>query len=95
MLDYNYFDGLGDVQQDHSKAMELYARAADLGFSKAHYRLGVYYHKRGDLKMAKFHYGAAAMAEHKSANGNFGILEAESGNMEQDIKHLGIAASAG
>ena len=30
-----YQEGRGGFQQDHSKAMDLYARAADLGFSKA------------------------------------------------------------
>ena len=37
VLAHCYFTGLNGVQQDHVKAMELYARAADLGYSKAHY----------------------------------------------------------
>jgi TPR repeat protein len=35
-----YYQGSGGLQQDHSKAMELLARAAELGFSTAHYNLG-------------------------------------------------------
>ncbi len=48
-----------------------------------------------DLKKAKFHYEAAAMAGHEVARFNVGSLEALSNNMEQAIKHWRIAASAG
>jgi uncharacterized protein HemY len=54
--------GRAGFQQDHAKAMELYAKAADLGSSKALSRLGMLYHERGNLKKAKFHFEAAAMA---------------------------------
>ena len=50
------------MQQDQTKPMELYAMAAELGSSKAHYNLGIEYHQRGDSKKAKFHYKTAAMA---------------------------------
>ena len=42
--------------------MDLYARAAELGCSKAHSNLADIYHEGGDLKKAKFHNVAAAMA---------------------------------
>ena len=95
LADY-YNRGLNGFQQDHAKSTELYTRAADLGYSKAHSNLGVfYYHEGGDLKKAKFHNEAAAMAGHDGARYNLGMDEAESGNMERAVKHWTIAASAG
>jgi TPR repeat protein len=47
------------------------------------------------LKQEKLHYEAAAMAGHEVARYNLGIIEYEYGNMEQALKHLKIAASAG
>jgi TPR repeat protein len=82
------------LQQDHSKAMELFASAAELGYSKAHNNLGTIYHQRGDLKKAKFHWEAAAMAGDEQARFNLGLIEG-SGNAERTVKHWMIAASSG
>jgi TPR repeat protein len=90
-----YHHGRVGLQQDHTKAMDLYARAAELGLGKAHNHLGNIYDLGGDLKKAKFHFEAAAMAGHEIARYNLGLLEAQSGNMEQAVKHWTIAASAG
>jgi TPR repeat protein len=95
ILGDSYYHGLNGIQQDHTKAMEFYARAAELGYSKAHYCLGNIYDLGGDLKKAKFHFEAAAMAGNEVARYNIGCIEAESGNMERAIKHWKIAASAG
>jgi TPR repeat protein len=94
-LAHSYEYGLEGFQQDRTKSMELYARAAALGFSKAHHQLGGIYDEGGDLKKAKFHCEAAAMAGHKVARYNLGILESNLGNMERAVKHWIIAASAG
>jgi TPR repeat protein len=75
--------------------MELLTKSADLGHSKAHFFLGRDYHIGGDSKKAKFHYEAAAMAEHEVARSNLGALEYDSGNRERGVKHWIIAASAG
>ena len=92
----NYYEqGRQNIQQDQTKAVELYARAAALGFSKAHYSLGMHYKKVGDMKKSKFHYETAAMAGHDGARYNLGGLEAQSGNLERATKHWNIAASAG
>jgi tetratricopeptide (TPR) repeat protein len=95
MLATHYHLGRAGFQQDHAKAIELYARAAELGFSKAHYSLGMHYKKMGDLKKAKFHFEVAAMVGHDGARYNLGSLEADSGNLERAVKHWTIAASAG
>jgi TPR repeat protein len=55
LLANSYHNGLNGIQQDLTTAMELYARAADLGFSKAHCQLANIYHKGGDTKKAKIH----------------------------------------
>ena len=95
LLAQHYHHGTAGLQQNHSKAVELYARAADLGSSKAHYNLGAYYHERGYSKKEKFHYEAAAMAGDEVARFNLGCTEKQSGNLERAVKHCMIAASAG
>jgi TPR repeat protein len=95
MLGTCYRNGLRGLQQDRTKAIELYARAGQLGCSKSHTHLGVLYHEGGDMKKAKFHFEAAAMAGHEGARYNLGILEYNSGNIERALKHWTIAASAG
>ena len=57
-----YRQGLGALGKDLEKAIELWKQAAELGFTKAHFHLGIEYHNGGDLKKSKFHYEAAAMA---------------------------------
>jgi TPR repeat protein len=94
-LAYQYIHGHEGLSQDREKASELYARAAELGSSKAHYNLGIEYQQGGKLKKAKFHLEAAAMAGHEVARNNLGIMEAQSGNMERAMKHWIISASAG
>jgi TPR repeat protein len=91
----NYHHGRVGLQQDHTKAMDLYARAAELGCSKAHCNLGLLYHEGGNMKKAKFHLEAAAMAGQEVARSKLGLMEAKSGNMERAVKHWKIAASAG
>jgi TPR repeat protein len=95
LLGNHYEHGLRGLQQDQAKAIDLYARASELGYSKAHYQLGGVYHEGGNLKKAKFHWEAAAMAGHEEARNNVGVLEANAGNMERAINHWTIAASAG
>jgi TPR repeat protein len=95
LLADSYYNGLNSLHQDQIKAMELYARASDLGCSKAHNFLGSIHYQGGDMKKAKFHYEAAAMAGHEVARYNIGVLEYNSGNTERAIKHLTIGASAG
>jgi TPR repeat protein len=95
MLGARYYDGLGGVQQDQNRAVELWRQAAKLGSFDAHFHLGHCYEKGGNLKKAKFHYEAAAMEGHGMARFNLALLEAESGNLERAVKHLTIAACTG
>jgi TPR repeat protein len=95
MLATHYHHGRGGVQQDHAKVMELYVRAADLGYKYAHHNQAVHYYEGGNLKKAKFHYEAAAMAGHDGARCCLGIMENKSENIERAIQHFTIAASSG
>jgi len=91
----SYHRGLRGLPQDQAKAMELYARAAELVCSKAHYNLGNIYHEGGDKKKAKFHDETAAIAGHEGARYNLGVMDDNPGNIERAGKHWTIAASAG
>ena len=95
MLADSYYQGLHGLQRDEERAIKLFTKSAELGFSKAHYNLGMLYHDGGALKKAKFHFEAAAMAGHDGARLSLGCIEFHSGNMEQAFKHWTIAASAG
>jgi TPR repeat protein len=95
MLGNFYQHGLRGLQQDRAKAITLWIRAADLGYSKAHNNLAGVYHEGGYLKKAKFHFEAAAMAGDEVARCFIGHMESESRNMERAVKHWTIAASAG
>jgi TPR repeat protein len=94
-LAYHYYHGKLGLLQDREKAIELYTRAAELGSSKAHYNLGNFYREGGDIKKAKYHLEAGAVAGHELARNNLGTMEAQSGNMERAVKHWMISASAG
>jgi TPR repeat protein len=91
----SFYDHGQFVQQDAKKAIELWAQAAKLGSSSAHFNLGNQYKKGGYLKKARFHYEAAAMAGNEAARCKIGAIEGQSGNMGQAVKHFTIAASAG
>jgi TPR repeat protein len=95
VLGNHYHHGLRGFQQDHAKAIELYTRAADLGNSEAHNNPAGVYHEGGNMKKAKFHFEAAAMAGHETARFHLGFVEAEYGNIERAVKHWIIAASGG
>ena len=90
-----HYEDANETHQDHAKSTELYSRAANLGCSESHYCLGVIYMGEGDLKKAKFHFEAAAIAGHEMARFNLGVHEYNSVNIERAVKHWKIAASAG
>ena len=46
----------------------------------AHYGLGLEFKRQGDMKKARFHYEAMAMAGHEAARCNLGTMEANSRN---------------
>jgi hypothetical protein len=50
---------------------------------------------RGIFEEGQVPLQAAAMAGHEMARSNLGVMEYNSGNMEQAVKHWTIGASAG
>jgi TPR repeat protein len=82
LLGNHYEHGLRGLQQDRTKSMALYVRAADIGWGKAHSLLADNYYEGRDLKKAKFQLEAGAMAGHEEARSKLGIIEADYGYME-------------
>ena len=78
MLAIQYHHGRAGLQQDLAKAKDLYTRAVELGCSMAHIHLGIFYHEGGDMKKAKFHFEAAAMAGNEVARFNLGCMSGTS-----------------
>jgi len=46
-----------------------------------------FYYEGGDLKKAKFHYEATAMAGREVARFHLGVMEGHSGNIERATRH--------
>jgi len=96
----NYYrDGRNGYPQDDKKALELYHRAGELGYSAAYYSIGVsYYNSIGvevDKKKAEHYYELAAMGGDSMARHNLGNNEARAGNIERALKHYMIAVRSG
>ena len=99
-----YCRGVGGVEQNVPRALELWREAAELGLSEAHFNLGNRY-MNGKISDGKGvthhiakgvrHWGMAAMKGNVEARCNLGYLELSNGNHERAIKHLLIAAKMG
>ena len=94
-----YRDGTDGFPQDHTKALELWHRAGELGYAQAYNNIGVsYFEGRGvgvDKKKATHYYELAAMAGEIQARHNLGLYEIRAGNMDRAVKHLMIAIRDG
>ena len=94
-----YRDGSYGYPQDYTKSLELYHRAAELGYSKACICIGVsYFEGRGvevDHKKAVHYYELSAMGGESMARHNLGNIDARAGNFDRALKHFMIAASGG
>jgi len=94
-----YSDGTRGFSQDYTKALELWHRAAELGYSEGYLGIGnAYLYGRGvevDEKKARHYYELAAMAGDEAARYNLGLDEWRAGNMERALKHWMIAARDG
>jgi len=92
-------DGLFGFPQDHTKALELWHRAAELGYTLAYASIGYAYDNRDgverDKKKANYYYELAAMRGVVGARYNLGLNEANAGNMDNALKHWMIAIGGG
>ena len=93
--------------QNYTKALELWHRAGDLGYSEAYTNIGFAY-KQGqgvevDKKKAKQYYELAAMKGSVNARLNlacteakaYSLTEAKAGKLERALKHFMIAVRVG
>ena len=68
MLANSYHHGFNGSQQDHAKAMELYAWSAELGCDEAHCQRGKLFYYEGGLKKAGSGHGRARTSKERSWN---------------------------
>jgi len=98
-LGNNYYNGTNGYLQDHTKALELWKQAGELGYSEAYCNIGyVYINGRGveiDKKKAEHYWELAAIGGSVLARYNLGIYEEDLGNMERALKHYIIAVRGG
>ena len=95
-----YYDkGRNGFPQDYTKALELWHKAGELGYSDAYVCIGYAYdYGRGvevDQKKATYYYDLAAIGGDVDARYNLGLYQAQTGNFERSIKHLMIAVRGG
>ena len=94
-----YARGIMGMQQDLTKARELWLRAGELGCHEGYYNLGVAYKNgRGvevDKKRAINFYELAAINGNVQARHNLGSVESKAGNHYRAMKHFLLAARAG
>jgi len=94
-----YRDGRKGVPQDIDKALELYHRAAELGYATACCKIGYLYQSGKDVeidkKKAKHYWELAAMRGDVMARHNLGQMEKDAGNVDRAIKHFMIAVKGG
>ena len=83
--------------KDATKAIELYLRSDELGFSESYYSLGVLYELGNglerDMKEAKQYYQSEAIGGSIMARHNLGCLEGNAGNHERASNHFLIVKS--
>ena len=94
-----YREGLYGFPQDYTKALELYLRSGELGYTEAHCFVGyAYLHGDGvevDEKKAKHYWKLASMRGNVNARYNLGIAEHNAGNLDRAFKHFMIAVRGG
>ena len=95
----DYRDGTNGLPQDYTKALELFHRAAELGYADAYLGIGnAYDHGEGvevDEKKAVHYTELAAMAGCEGARHNLGVNEENTGNFGRALKHYMIAVRSG
>ena len=98
-LGYFYREGTHGYPVDHVKALELFLRAAELGYVRACNSVGYSYDKgKGigvDEKKANHYFELAAMGGSEVARANLAIKEKTVGNFDRSLKHFMIAVICG
>ena len=96
---YFYSKGSRGYPQDYEKALELYHRAAELGYAMAYNNIGyAYMYGEGmdvDKKKAVHYWELAAIGGDVTARHNLGIRANKAGNIDRALKHHMIATRGG
>ena len=94
-----YDNGMNGYPQNHTKAIELWHRAGELGFANAYRNIAyAYAHGEGvvvDKNKAKHYWELSAIGGDATARHNLGSTEARAGNYDRALKHWMIAARDG
>ena len=94
-----YAEGELGLPQDWEKALELWHRAGELGYTRSYYNIGnTYVFGRGagrDMKKATHYWELAAIGGSMNARQNFGNVEFRAGNIDRALKHYMIAVRSG
>jgi len=87
------------LPQNQAKALELFHRAAELGYTGAYYNMGVAYDNglgvEMDRKKAIHCFELAAMGGDAMARGNLGCTEGNAGNNDRALRHWMIGVKNG
>ena len=89
-----YWQGIYSLPQDHTKALEHWYRAAELGYAASYLNIGVAY-VEVDKKEARHYHELAAMKGCMYSRHKLGRNEAIIGNFERAVKHYLIAVQNG
>ena len=91
--------GMYGFNQNYTKALELWHKAADIGCAKSYHDAGVaYYNGKGvekDEMKGEYYMELAAIRGNTEARHNLGSIEHNVGDMKRAIKHLLIAVGHG
>ena len=94
-----YHYGSNGVQQDYTKANELYLKAGELGCAEAYYNLGCSYSNglgvETDKKKGIRYFEFAAIGGNVPARHALGAFEMIAGNNSRSIRHFLLGAEAG
>jgi len=95
-----YYDrGTNGYSQDHTKALELWHRAAELGYTMAYASIGYAYDEGEGIEVDKtkavYYYELAAMRGNVYARHNLGNSEMRAGNIDRVLRHYMIAVRDG
>jgi len=90
-----YFYAQRGFPRDRTKALELLHRAAELGFAKAYYTIGLDFEAVANEKKARHYFELAAMKGCTSARYNLGNSENRSKNTNRAVRHYMIAVRDG
>ena len=87
------------MPQNHTKALELWRRAGELGHADSYCKVGCAYALGDgaeiDKKKARHYYELAAMGGDADARHNVGCEEGQAGNIDLALRHFMIAVKGG